>query len=131
MGNLFLGEYKHNLDSRNRVSLPKRIRQKVKIDRVILSKGFEGCIFGFEKAVWEKEADNRLEISLTDTEARRLRRYLFSAAIEVKLDNLGRVLIPVNLIEHAGLVKEAVIIGAGDHFEIWNPDRWGNELKRL
>lgn len=128
---LFLGEYRHSLDVRNRVSLPKKIRDKIKVGKVILAKGFEGCIFGFEPESWTREAAHHLEVSVTEQRARRLRRYLFSSAIEVRIDKLGRILIPANLKEHARLGNEAVVIGAGDHFEVWSPRNWEGELKKL
>ena len=122
---LFLGEYDHALDDRGRVTLPKKIRQEIEEREVVLAKGFDPCIFGFDKGSWEKEAAKHLDTPVTDEKARQLRRYLFSSAEKVEIDKLGRILLPAQLKEYASLSHSAVIIGAGDHFEIWDKEKWG------
>lgn len=121
---LFLGEYAHAFDDRGRVTLPRKIREELDEREVVLAKGFDPCIFGFDKASWEKEAAKQLEAPVTDEKARNLRRYLFSGAEKVEIDKLGRILVPAQLKEYAGVAREVVVIGAGDHFEIWDKSRW-------
>ncbi|MBI5619718.1 division/cell wall cluster transcriptional repressor MraZ [Candidatus Gottesmanbacteria bacterium] len=122
--NLFLGEYDHALDDRGRVTLPRKIRQEFDEREVVLAKGFEPCIFGFDKASWEREAGKHLDTPVTDSRGRQLRRYLFAAAEKVEIDKLGRILLPALLKEYASVTREVVVIGAGDHFEIWDRARW-------
>lgn len=129
--NLFLGEYDHALDDRGRVTLPKKIRHEIKEGEVILAKGFEPCIFGFDKGSWEREASKHLDTPVTDSKGRQLRRYLFAAAEKVEIDKLGRILLPAQLKEYAGVARDVVVIGAGDHFEIWDTDRWGSYAAKL
>lgn len=121
---LFLGEYDHALDDRGRVTLPRKIRQEIEEREVVLAKGFDPCIFGFDKGSWEKEAAKHLESPVTDEKARNLRRYLFAGAEKVEVDKLGRILLPALLKEYASIVREVVVIGAGDHFEIWDKSQW-------
>lgn len=97
----------------------------------MLSRGFEGCIWGFSVEDWQKEAEKQLLISATEKEARDLRRYLFSAAEEVDLDSQGRFVIPKPLLKYAKLEGEVVLVGTGDHFEIWNPVSWQELLNTL
>lgn len=128
---LFLGEYDHSLDDRARVTLPKKIRQEIDERELILAKGFDPCIFGFDRGSWEKEAAKHLDTPVTDTSGRKLRRYLFSSAEKVEIDKLGRILVPAQLKEYASIRRDVTIIGAGDHFEIWDREIWARYAKDL
>ncbi len=128
---LFLGEYDHALDERGRISLPKKIRQEIEAREIVLAKGFDPCIFGFDKESWEKEAAKHLETPVTDEKGRKLRRYLFSSAEKVEIDKLGRILLPAQLKEYASLTHLSAIIGAGDHFEIWDSKNWRSYQEEL
>ena len=121
---LFLGEYDHALDERGRITLPRKIRQELDERDLVLSRGFDTCIFGFDRASWEKEAGKHLETPVTDDRARSLRRYLFAGAQKAEIDKLGRILLPAQLKEYASISRNVAIIGAGDHFEIWDRAGW-------
>src|SRR3990167_387357 len=101
MTSMFLGEYHTKFSGKGRVILPKKIRQGVKGSEVILSRGFEGCIWGFDIDVWQREAEKQLEISATEERARYLRRYLFSSSEPVEFDSQGRIVIPSALLTYA------------------------------
>jgi MraZ protein len=128
---LFLGEYDHTLDDRGRITLPRKIRQELGEDEVVLSKGFDSCVFGFDRDSWEKEASKHLDSPVTEEKGRELRRYLFAAAEKAEIDKLGRILLPTHLKEYAVLTEKVMIVGAGDHFEIWDADRWFAYASRL
>jgi MraZ protein len=121
---LFLGEYSHALDDRGRITLPRKIRQELGDDEVILSRGFDICIFGFDRISWEKEAEKQLAAPVTEEKGRQLRRYMFAAAQKAEIDKLGRILLPTHLKEYAGIKGDVMVIGAGDHFEIWDQKQW-------
>ena len=121
---LFLGKYDHILDERGRVTLPRKIRYEIHDADLILSKGYDGCIFGFDREHWEREATRHLDTPVTDEHGRNVRRYLFASAEKVDLDKLGRILVPTQLKEYASIQKDVVVVGAGDHFELWNPVHW-------
>jgi MraZ protein len=121
---MFLGSYKPSFDSKSRrIALPKKIRDYLETNEVVLSFGFEKCIFGYAFKAWEKESKKQLEAPITDTKARDIRRFLFSAAERLTLDDQGRFVIPLHLLEYAQ-IKEPVVIGSGDHFEIWESHNW-------
>jgi MraZ protein len=128
---MFLGSYvpSFNLKSK-RVALPKKIRDYLATSEIILSLGFEKCIFGFDTASWEKESTKQLDQPLDIARARDIRRLFFSAAELVKLDSQGRFVIPGQLLEYAKIQKP-IIIGAGDHFEIWDKVNWQEHKGRL
>lgn len=126
---MFLGEYKAKFTGKGRVVLPYKFREKLKRQEVILSRGFEKCIWGFDIKDFEEEARKQLEISATEERARYMRRYLFSSSESVELDAQGRIIIPSALLDFASVKKAIVIIGAGDHFEIWNARIWKKHIK--
>ena len=128
---MFLGEYVTKFSGLGRVILPKKLRLELKSEVIILSRGFEGCIWGFDEKTFEKEARRQLEISATEERARNLRRYLFSGSEPVELDSQGRFVIPSALLTYGKLLNDVVMIGAGDHFEIWNVKTWKKHLKKI
>lgn len=128
---MFLGEYVLNFSGKGRILLPKKVREEVKGLEIILSRGFENCIWGFTPERFEEEAKRQLEISVTEERARYLRRYLFSSSVPAELDSQGRFVIPSALLTYAKLGREVVIIGAGDHFEVWNNKLWQKHLKEI
>ncbi len=123
---MFLGTFEVKFSGKGRLVLPKKIRDELGRDRgLILSRGLEGCIWGWKKNDWEKESNKYLELPITDRKLRDIRRYLFSGAEEVSWDVQGRIIIPSALLSHAHLTSSKVIvIGAGDHLEIWQPGVW-------
>lgn len=131
--NLFLGEYEPVVTKGFRLALPKKIREALKNDNyIVLTRGFEGCIAGYSKDFWAKESAKTLSSSVEDKRSRLLKRYIFSGAFEVEYDTQGRIVIPRNLATGAGIneeVKSTVLIGAGDHFEIWNKVHWLKSLE--
>lgn len=128
---MFVGEYKIKFLGKGRIALPKKIRNLLSGSRVVLSRGFEKCIFGYEKKTWEAASKTQLEIPVTEERGRAIRRYLFSGAMLVKFDAQGRTVIPSYLLEFAGLKKGITVIGAGDHFEIWSTLRWEKEFSAI
>lgn len=124
---LFLGEYEPNITKGYRMALPKRIREALLNDKtVILSKGFENCIFGYSRSFFEIESKKTLLADLSDKKSRFLKRFLFGSAFELEFDSQGRIIIPKILANEANvdLGTQVTLIGAGDHFEIWNSENW-------
>lgn len=121
---MFLGEYQPNLTDGSRLALPKKLREQILGDEVVLSRGFEKCIFVYDKQDWVNESLKQIDNPITDLRTRDLRRYMFAGAVDSKLDSQGRMIVPTNLLAYAGLEKEVTVIGAGDHIEIWNTATW-------
>lgn len=122
---MFLGTYEPNLMEKGRVALPKKIREQLGGEDMVLAIGFETCIFGFTTKQWEEITVSETSKSLfSDKEARDLRRKIYADAENVRLDAQGRCIIPQIMMEYAEIGSGVVIIGAGDHFEIWDKKRW-------
>lgn len=127
---MFLGEYEHNLDDKGRLAVPSRFRDELG-DGVVVTRGFDRCLMGFPRNAWEQLATRVNELSLGQAEARNLRRHLFSGAADLALDRQGRILLPQNLREYAGLGDQVIVAGLSTHFEIWAQERWGQVLDSL
>ena len=121
---MFLGSFRPSFDlNSRRIALPKKIREYLATNEIILSFGFEKCIFGFDTQAWQKQSEKQLDRPITDRTSRDIRRFFFAPAEHIRLDDQGRFVIPSGLLEYAE-VKSPIIIGAGDHFEIWDEVNW-------
>ncbi|MFN4212409.1 MAG: division/cell wall cluster transcriptional repressor MraZ [Microgenomates group bacterium] len=121
---VFFGEYWVSFSAPGRLVLPKKLRELLKGDTFILTKGFDFCLAGFDRDDWQERARDLLQVSLLEQENLEKRRLIISSVVYLEIDSQGRFVIPKNLLDYASLKKEAVIIGVGDHFEIWNPEKW-------
>ena len=128
---MFLGSYIPSFDlNSRRLALPKKIREYLATSEIILSPGFEKCLFGFDSENWAIQSQEQLSAPLAQRHARSLRRVFFARATNIKLDDQGRFVIPGNLLNYAQ-ISEPIVIGAGDHFEIWDQKTWEVERERL
>ncbi len=128
---VFFGEYQINFSGSGRLLLPKKVRELLKGNTFILTKGFGICLAGYDKDDWEKRAAELLNPSLLQPNDMDNRRYIFSSLVYLEIDEQGRFVIPKNLLEYSQLKEKAVIIGVGDHFEIWNKEKWSKYSKAI
>lgn len=127
----FRGQHEHSLDSKDRITVPARFRAQF-ADGVVLSAGFEPCVDvytpqGFSE--YERGFISRLNPLREQT--RKMRRWVYASSEEAELDSAGRVRLPRHLIEHAGLDGPCVIVGVGDHLEIWSETAWAPEKEEV
>ena len=120
---MLIGEYKHSLDVKGRLILPAKIREDMG-DKFIVTKGLDGCLFGFSQNEWTNFEEKLKTLPLTNKNARDFVRFFLSGATECEIDKQGRFLITSNLREYATLEKDAIIIGVGTRIEIWNREKW-------
>lgn len=120
---MIIGEYEHSLDAKSRLIMPAKLREDIG-EKFIITKGLDGCLFGFSKQEWENFEEKLKTLPLTNKNARDFVRFFLSGAIVEELDKQGRFLIPSNLKEYANLDKEIVITGVGTRIEIWDKAKW-------
>lgn len=128
---MFLGEYQPNITEGSRIALPKKLRDQIRGDDVILSRGFEKCIFIYDKEDWQVEANRYIENPISDPKTRELKRYMYSGATESTVDTQGRIVLPANLKAYAGIDKRTAVLGAGDHIEVWDLTEWTKHLESI
>lgn len=114
---VFSGTYNHSVDSKNRLFIPVKFREMLG-DGFMVTKNIEGCL----DIITAEARDAIVEklSSLPKTQTAKIKRFLFSGAGDCTPDSQGRIVLPTQLIEYASLEKNVLIIGAGDHIEIWN-----------
>ena len=116
---MFFGYYEHSLDNKGRVVIPSKIRNECG-DIIYIMKGFDGALSLYKKEAFLKIIENSDEYSFNKKVYRDYLRTLLSTATELEIDKQGRVLIPVQLLNKYKIGKDVVIIGVGDHFELWD-----------
>lgn len=121
---MLIGEYGHTIDAKGRVIIPVKFRTELG-ERFILTKGFDGCLYGYSLDEWKNIEEKIKTLPLiTGKDARNFTRFFFSSAIECEFDSQGRILITQGLRNFASLEKELVIIGVSSRIEIWSKAKW-------
>ncbi len=114
------GEYSHNLDAKGRLFVPVKLREELG-DVFYLTLSMDKCLSAYSSESWQSFIDR---ISAMPYVQQNKMRPLFAFATRCELDVQGRILIPQNLRDYAGLTKNVTVIGANNHAEIWDSDAW-------
>ena len=120
---MLIGEYEHSLDAKGRLIMPSKLRESIG-EKFIVTKGLDGCLFGFSKQEWTNFEEKLKTLPLTNKNARDFVRFFLSGATECEIDKQGRFLIVANLRQYASMEKDVVIIGVGTRIEIWDKKKW-------
>ena len=127
---MLIGEYHHTLDPKKRLSLPAKFRKEIG-ERVVLTRGLDGCLFVFSESAWKGIAGKLANLPLAAADIRGFSRFLLSGAAEADVDTAGRILIPEYLKEFAGLKTQVVLAGLGDRIEVWDEKTWSEYRRRI
>ena len=122
---MFMGEYHHNIDDKNRLIIPAKFREELG-DEFIVTRGIENCLFVYPKNNWQKIVEKLGSLPFTKKDARSFNRFFLSGATNAEFDKQGRINITSPLVSYADLKKECVIIGVGDRLEIWSLEEFNN-----
>jgi MraZ protein len=128
---MFLGQYQHSIDNKGRLTIPSRFRELLAADGAYILQGFDRNLIVLPEPAFERISAKINGLSVTDSNARALRRQIYSTATRVEADRSGRILIPDFLRQAANLDSEAMLVGAGNFFEIWSPDLWGQQVNQI
>lgn len=114
------GEYQHTLDSKGRLSIPARLREDLgNVFYVTLS--MDKCLSAYSAESWQSFSDKVNEMPYVK---QRKMRPLFAYAAKCELDAQGRILLPQNLRDFAGLTKNVTVVGCNNHAEFWDSESW-------
>ena len=134
-GVLFHGKTTTTVDAQGRVTLGRRIMERVRVERIpsfMLVGSIDGCLYAYPYSIWEATAEKEFAESHPILEPdRRDAERLYYVAEEVIPDKTGRILIPPDLREFAGLDKDVVVVGIRDRVEVWSVDRWTKRTARV
>ena len=127
----FKGQAEYSVDSKGRVAfriLAGMAMSPAANETFTVTRGFEDCIFLYPMDKWADIEEEIEDLNMYDREVRDFIRIIMMWADEVSLDGQGRISIPNPLLDFAELDDSALILGAYDHIEIWNPEQFNGYL---
>lgn len=128
---VFFGEYSISITDGGRIVIPKKIRENLKGNVFILTKGFDVCLAGYDRDDWLRRTEELRNVSVLDKEHIEKKRFIFSGTTEVGIDEQGRFVVPKNLMDFLSVNRGSLtIVGVGDHFEIWNSQKWHEYISK-
>lgn len=127
---MFTGTHVHTIDAKGRLSLPSGFRKNLSGD-LMVTKGFEGCLQVFSQEAYENFVETFTAAGSIEPRVRKVSRYFMAGSAPVELDGAGRIRIPQPLREFAELEKSVLVIGNGDHIELWNPKDWEDYMSDI
>lgn len=120
---MFLGEYRHSIDSKGRLAIPVKMRSKLAKGAVV-TKGLDGCLVLYAREEWNVLADKLAQMPISKANSRAFTRLMLAGAMEVEFDSQGRIILPEYLRIYANLTTKAVVTGLYNRLEIWNEFAW-------
>lgn len=130
---MFIGSYEHTFDAKGRVSVPAKYRTGEEGETFYVARGTtEKCLFVYPKSEWDKMCDklNSLPIVTNKKNSEFVRMFTMNSQ-DCEVDKLGRINVPLELRNYAGIVKEVKIVGVRDRFEIWNKEYWDEKYGNI
>ena len=132
--NSLTGEYECKIDERGRLKLPSKLIEALGDKRkftFVVNRGFEKNLILYPKEVWDQKTKQINQLNIYEKRQREVVRYFYRGATEISNDSADRILIPGNLISHAGINKNVVLFAYQNIVEIWSKDNYlemiGNE----
>lgn len=127
---MLIGEYKHTLDPKKRLSLPSKWRKELG-KKLVITRGLDNCLFVYPLKEWQKISEKIGQLPLGQADTRGFNRFFLSGAVEAEVDSVGRILIPDFLKVFATLDSKVVLAGIHDRVEIWDDNKWEEYKQRI
>ena len=125
---MFMGEYKHNIDTKGRLIMPAKFRDDLG-ERFVVTRGLDQCLFVYPETEWHILEEKIKKLPLTKKDARAFSRFFFSGATECEVDKQGRINLPHTLTEYAGIEKACAVVGVSNRIEIWAEAAWESYME--
>ena len=124
---MFRGATKVTLDAKGRLAIPSRYRERITTraeGHLVATVDRDYCLLIYPMPDWEEIERKLVRLPALNPQARRLQRLMVGYATELEMDSHGRILLTRELREFAGLDRQAMLIGQGNKFELWDEERW-------
>lgn len=121
-GLMYTGEYNHTIDTKGRMIIPAKYREALG-ERFMITRGVEHNLSIYDMTQWEEYVE-KLSSLPGNGDARKMVRFIVAGAVEAELDKQGRILVPANLREWAGIAKDVVLAGVIGHIEVWSKEKY-------
>ena len=119
--NMYFGYYEHNLDDKGRLMIPSKLREGLSSGSPLyVLRGFDGCLSIYNENAFQKLYASLEEYSYNQKDSRNYMRALLSSVTQLNIDKIGRIQIPVTILEKYHISREVAVIGVGDHIELWD-----------
>lgn len=125
---MLIGEYIHTIDDKKRLSFPVKFR-KTMGKSVVVTPGLDRCLFVFTTKEWSTIAEKLASSSMLQADTRSFNRYLLGGAVEVAVDQQGRILLPDFLKDRAGITGKVAVVGVYSRVELWDENLWKSYKK--
>ena len=120
---MFIGEYNHSIDEKNRLAIPAKFRA-ILAKGAVVTKGLDNCLFLYTSKDWQELAEKLAKLPISQSNTRAFARLMLGGAMDVSLDKQGRVILPDYLKQFASLKKKVIITGLMNRLEIWDEAAW-------
>ncbi len=120
---MYFGSFTHNLDEKGRLMIPRKMREELGY-KVYIMKGFEGSLSLYNEERYQKLVEEFSRLSFNQSKVRDYLRLQFASTYEMEVDKLGRVQIPTALLTKYNISKEVLVLGIGDHIEVWDKAKY-------
>ena len=125
-----MGQFEHSIDTKGRIIIPAKLRDELG-EKFVLTRGLDNCLFVYSLAEWANIETKLKSLPLNKKDAGAFTRFFLAGATECEADKQGRVLIPMNLRQHAKIDKDVVIIGVSTRIEIWSKEIWNEYFNNV
>ena len=120
---MFIGEYSHTIDEKNRLAIPSKFRNEL-TNGAVVTRGLDDCLFLYTKKSWNELAEKLAKLPISQAGSRAFSRLMLAGAMDVTLDKQGRINLPDYLKKYGSLKKKVVVTGLYNRLEIWDNDTW-------
>ncbi len=124
---MFKGEHTQKMDTKGRVIVPAKFREQLE-GQLVITRGLDDCLFAYSKEAWSALEEKLSDLPFADKKIRSFNRFFLAGATDLEADKLGRILMPPALRKFASLDKEVVWVGVGNRIEIWDIDKWNEQM---
>lgn len=127
---MFFGNYSHSLDEKGRLVIPKKMREELG-DKIFIMKGFDGALAIYQESAYSRVMEELQKYSFNKKENRDYLRLKLASIVDLDVDKMGRVQLPVAILGKYHINKDVVVLGAGDHIEVWDKDRYEEYMSSI
>jgi MraZ protein len=124
---MFRGRHEHTIDAKGRTSVPARYRDALAAAgerRIVLTSALDPCLVAYTPVEWTAFEERLGKLPQFDRAVQKLKRIYVSGAVECEIDDVGRILVPPSLRDHARLTKDVLWAGSGRYAELWDKGQW-------
>lgn len=127
---MFFGNYSHTLDEKGRLVIPRKMREDLGIN-VFIMKGFDGALAIYRQSAFESVVEELEKYSFLKKENRNYLRIKLASIVDLEIDKMGRIQIPRDILTKYNINKDVIVLGAGDHIEVWDKQRYEEYISSI